>query len=484
MNKVVLIIFLLPFLLFAQMENPYKNLSDSDKVAALTHYFVKKQMQVAKPGPFRKGEFETTAMFEQRIAKAVETYKIEVARKKRSISKLTERAMGKAMGIVYGKPRLGELNYNADEGYFFTTLNSTKGSFSQKIVVNVPVSKARNFKANKKYLEPIVTYSLKGSKLLLSKVHVKLGKKSYLAQLTNQEHKSQEMKVAVADLADYSASLSLSKMDVSIDRDALARQSSNIAFDDLPQLLDGVKQAKSDNRKWLFIIGIENYDNTDNVTFAKKSARTFEKVMKKKLGIPNHHIYSLIDSKATSGSIKGKLKLMLRNVAKGDTIYFYYNGHGIPVMPSKEPYILPKDMIPEYVQDESFFKLENIYKMLSSSKAGKVVAVIDSCFSGATDNKSIIKGVAATRLKPKSIRFDKSKMVILAAGRDKQYSNMYEKRGHRLFSYFFMKSLLEGETHVNKIYSKIFQEVKEESLKMGDLKLQEPTAEGNKGMML
>ena len=187
----------------------------------------------------------------------------------------------------------------------------------------------------------------------------------------------------------------------------------------------------------------------------------------------------MIEDKSTTGAIKDNLELLIRNIKEGDTIYFYYSGHGIPVLPDNEPYILPKDKMPEMIGKDEFFKLRNIYKMLSDSKASKVVAIIDSCFSGATDGVSVVKGVAATRLKPKKVTFDTNKMVVMTAGQDKQYSNMYEEKGHRLFTYFVMKSLLKGKHNSEDIYREVYTNVKDESFKMGDMKVQEPQLEGN-----
>lgn len=169
----------------------------------------------------------------------------------------------------------------------------------------------------------------------------------------------------------------------------------------------------------------------------------------------------------------------MRNVKKGDSIYFYYSGHGIPVLPDNEPYILPKDKIPEMIGRDEFFKLKNIYNMLSESKASKVFAFIDSCFSGSTDGRSTIKGIAATRMKPKDVTFDQEKMAVITAGQGTQYSNMYEEKGHRLFTYYLMKTLLKGKTQIKDIYTDVYTNVKDESLKMGDLKKQEPQLNGN-----
>lgn len=251
------------------------------------------------------------------------------------------------------------------------------------------------------------------------------------------------------------------------------------ANEDINQKLKNYRIVNNDVKKWLIVIGIENYTETDGVKFAKNSSEIFTKVAQKTLGISDRNTYSFIDEKATSGAIKDKLEIMMTNIKEGDTIYFYYSGHGIPVLPDNEPYILPQDKMPEMIGKDEFFKLRNIYKMLSESKASKVVAIIDSCFSGATDGVSVVKGVAATRLKPKKVTFDTNKMIVMTAGQDKQYSNMYEEKGHRLFTYFVMKSLLKGKHNSEDIYREVYTNVKDESFKMGDMKVQEPQLEGN-----
>jgi uncharacterized caspase-like protein len=255
--------------------------------------------------------------------------------------------------------------------------------------------------------------------------------------------------------------------------------------DDIPNLLTKYKKTKIDNKKWLFIIGIENYNETDNIKYSKRTALAFKKVAQKTLGIKERNSYTLLDNKATGTAIKNRLRLLLSEVKKGDTIYFYYNGHGIPD-PSRggEPYMLPSDGIPDFIVEEKQFSLRNIYKQLSDSKANKVVAFVDSCFSGATDGVSIIKGVAGSRLVPKKVIFNKSKMVVLTAGRKKQYSNMYQDKGHRMFSYFVMKSLLSGKKDINLLFKEVSYKVSNTSNELGALKKQEPTIAGNRKIQL
>lgn len=255
--------------------------------------------------------------------------------------------------------------------------------------------------------------------------------------------------------------------------------------DDILVKLQNVKQTKVSDKRYLIVIGAENYDYTDNILYSQHTAQMFTEVAQKTLGISQKNTLELTSKNASMSRIQMEMNKLLRRVKNEDTIYFYYSGHGIPVVSEKnEPYILPIDVEPEFISEAPFFKLQNIYKTLANSKASKVVAFIDSCFSGATDGVSVIKGVAATRLKAKDVTFDTKKMVVITAGKDKQYSNMYEEKKYRLFSYFLMESMLKGRTNINDIYSDIYIKVKDESYKMGDMKLQEPTISGNKEIKL
>ena len=247
--------------------------------------------------------------------------------------------------------------------------------------------------------------------------------------------------------------------------------------------LENVEKVQEDPRKWLFVIGVEDYDSIDNVVYSEASAKTFVKLMQKVVGINERHTYTMIGDHATAGAIKSELANLLNNVKEGDTIYFYYSGHGIPVIPSKEPYLLPKDMTPAIIALEEDFKLQNVYKKLASSKAGKVIAIIDSCFSGATDGKSLFKGVAATRLVAKKVQVNKAKMAIITAGQDKEFSNMYKKKSHRLFSYFVMDAILKGKTDIKSLYQHTLDNVKGISFGLGDQFKQTPMIQGNEKLV-
>ncbi|MDH5518017.1 MAG: caspase family protein [Gammaproteobacteria bacterium] len=261
--------------------------------------------------------------------------------------------------------------------------------------------------------------------------------------------------------------------------DKMPEADSSGANDEL--LLAAEKSPKEafDPTRWLFVIGAGEYENTDDILYSEKSAEAFRVIAQKKLGISNRRTVSLIGKKATSGPIKDRLYQMISEVQQGDTIYFYYSGHGVPNIKTHDAYLLPTDRTPNTIIRDDFFKLENIYKELNTSAAGKVVAIIDSCFSGATDNHSLFKGVAAARLKTKKVKVDETKMVVMTAGKDDQFSNMYEQKKHRAFSYFVMKSLLSDVKDIKSMFRYVRSNVEDLTYELGNQYLQTPTISGD-----
>lgn len=433
-----------------------------------------------------KGEFEKQAEFEKRIeatkkanAIAIEKYKKEY---QAYYPKAKKEAMQKSLEIYYGKPVITDLAYDADNEIFGAKLAFENNSeLKHNIVIKMPPLAAQQFRADFEKITPIALFDFDGSNVSFRTVKFSHNKKEYLAMLTDKVIGGGAIQVAKLDANRPNMSNIATSISVSQGKNQTFDTSSLISTNDLDDLLAKAPNAKIDPKKWLFVVGLENYKYTDAIVYAKRSAQMFAKVAQKTLGVPRQNSYELIDEGATAAEIKNKMKMMLRNVKAGDTIYFYYNGHGVPaVNKQNEAFILSADMMPDFVGDEPAFMMKQIYKELSDSKASRIVAVIDSCFSGSTDGKSIHKGVAAGVLKPKSIDFDKTKMVVLTAGRDTQYSNAYIQKAHRMFSYFIMEELLKGEKNVKELYGKAYKNTIETTrANYGDLRLQEPTMEGN-----
>ena len=83
------------------------------------------------------------------------------------------------------------------------------------------------------------------------------------------------------------------------------------------------------------------------------------------------------------------------------------------------------------------------------------------------------------------MNFDKEKMVVLSAGKAHQYSNGYDTKGHRLFSFYIMKNILEGKKSIKNLHKSVKKQTYQTSIEeYGDSRTQEPTVDGNFRMKL
>lgn len=468
----------------------------ADTFSEKVDLFLKHELNsIAKPPrevQLVRGEFETTQEFNNRVAQEkvnqqqkVEAYERTIASSKQQAQ---ENAIKYALMSVWGKPILSELRYDADNGYFIANLGfEAKKDFHNTVAIKVDMSQARAFKAAFDSLNPQAVFDVENGNVSLKDIRITYNGTLYAAQFTDV--KPNETRVAVNLKNDFFTPTVTTDIKVANNTVSTLDPSKLQDFNELDRLLSSASFVQVDPKKWLFAIGIEKYDNTDAISYATRTADMFNKIAQKRLGVPQENSYVLINEGATQAKIKTAFTKLLNRVKEGDTIYFYYNGHGVPIAAQDfQPYMLAKDSDPDYIGDERYFSLNNIYGQLSSSKAAKVVAFVDSCFSGVTDGKSVLKGVAATKMKPKNTDFDREKMVVITAGKDHQYSNGYDKKGYRMFSYFAMKDLLTNDLYgktINDIYKNVKNQTYDASLEeYGDNRTQEPTISGNEAMRL
>ncbi|WP_300670069.1 caspase family protein [Desulfoluna sp.] len=269
--------------------------------------------------------------------------------------------------------------------------------------------------------------------------------------------------------------------------------------DDLPGRLKSSRPLDPHLTTWLFAMGIEAYDKASPIAYSRRSAELFTRVAMNRLGVPAENVFLLNDDgtteikglkgrtfPATAASIQDELRFLLRDVGEGDRIYVYYSGHGLPSLKDGgAPYLLARDQAPDFIHESPFFRIDTFFQTLSQSRAAEIVVFMDSCFTGVADGTSVFgNGRAATRLVPKAIGFDDRRMAVITAGTDRQFSNMYPEKGHRLFSYFLMKELMNDHDTLESLYQRVSQQTRRISRSRGGTQLQEPTARGNLHMRL
>ena len=408
----------------------------------------------------------------------------------------------RAVDSVFGQAKLSYISYNPDSELMHIRVSSYDGkNFSKKIAIKVKPANAKKLKEALSTLTPLVVFDIEidahsSVAFAIKEISVTYKTTEYVATDSTTDYRFKPTYVTIDNTTDFatkSSALALENTHVQfalqnpnlndkkyrLGAVALTADGAIIGVNEQVNEVRALSSVKKDATKWLFMIAIEKYAETDNVIYADRSANSLKAVLQKRLGIPKQNTFALFDKQATSGAIKDKLKRMLSRVKRSDTIYFYYSGHGVPSK-SGEAYILPSDKVVDFIDDDPFFKLANIYTLLSHSKAKHSFAFVDACFSGKTDGIALFKGVAPGLIRTKKTPYDEKKLTILTAGLDDEFSNMYEEKKYRLFSYFLTQALIEGVRDVSLLYKKVNVNVLQHSRKMGSRYEQSPQLYGNR----
>jgi len=254
--------------------------------------------------------------------------------------------------------------------------------------------------------------------------------------------------------------------------------------DELDFLLQNSSQEKIKKNSYAIVLGIEDYLLESNVNYSQNSAKMFSRYANKVLGVPNENIWEFINDRETSsGFIKAQWIDFLNIIPKDATVYFYYSGHGVPGNDGNA-YILPSDTNAETIVLDKQFRLSNIYKSLNDTKAKRIVAFVDSCFSGKDDNGNLLFGGVAPILRHNPLNIEKSKMTLITAGGANEFSNQYKEKQHRLFSFYLMKGLAKGFTSSEELFKYIRKNVLDKSRKIGYAYKQIPEISGLRNIQI
>ena len=440
-------------------------LKEMKNVSALFSVFAKSYVEQKINAWQLKGEFETTAQWQQRVTEST---------RRDMIKKYAEEAEQKFIAEATSKMtvNLSLGTYSADSKTFPITSNISSGT----MLVYVPLEKAPNFKASWSSIKYTPQFGIENDRIALAAIDFKLpngesyrySNRETLTHVTPKiDYKfNAPIEVNVADNSSYpkgkqtvtTASVSVGTSEVDVNIPATG--------------------ANKNVKTFAVIIANENYleAGVSQVDFALNDGETFKKYCIQTLGLPEENVS--YRANATLNNISREVD-WLRTVAekyKGDIkIIFYYAGHGISDEGTRVSYLLPVDGYGTNVK--SAYKLDDLYRELGSIPAKSVVVFMDACFSGAArDEKKMVastRGVAIKAIPGAPV----GNMVVFASSQSDETSLPYRAKGHGMFTYFLLKKLQESKGNVTlvELESYLSTNVGQQSVRI-NRKGQTPTA--------
>lgn len=490
-----------------------------------------------------RGEFEKPSAFLQRVEtaqteylKRIESYHQRTVEQQQSVEREQQAKMTYlptlrrlytqiALGHFLGSSQFQLHTYEAEPEFFPATISlqgAATTATDYPIILDEPIGPAKSLKPALQQAQPLLVYRLSNNILTLTHFLLQLPNQEVrVARLDNRtgrettltQYQVPEVSLPTQQLSSNSSTLSqimgaTEMLALNIDPEirklkqqlvtaqsganqqrivtlqqeiAQLEQRWQKSFDDdLPKLLAHTTPVAENPHHYALIIGIGQYAQTHNVEFADRSAKLFAQIAQRLLGVPSDHLITLYNEEATGSTIKTRIRFLGEQLTSKDKLFFYYAGHGIPNQDEEgEPYLLPYDLDPGFASHEEDMRLANIWQSLTKNHQGHVVAFLDSCFSGNTDNRMVFKGVAPGIFRRKAASIPAGKqLTIFAAGSQTQFANYYPEKGHRLFSYYLMEGLIKGYRTPQQLHGYLTNKVEKKSLRQGPSYRQQPQLQG------
>jgi hypothetical protein len=187
------------------------------------------------------------------------------------------------------------------------------------------------------------------------------------------------------------------------------------------------------------VVGVDGYKNLPHADFAENDAREMSSALIA-LGVPEENIVTLMGARAGLAEITKYVEEWLpRRISPDSRVFFYFSGHGAPDVKDGSAYLMPWDADATFVKSTGI-PLTRLYASLGDLPARQVIAMIDSCFSGAGGRSVVSAGLrplVSVRM-PASVP---SKISVLTASENEEVAGSLPERGHGLFSYYLLQGL-------------------------------------------
>ena len=207
-----------------------------------------------------------------------------------------------------------------------------------------------------------------------------------------------------------------------------------------------IPQAPRRRKGVAVVIGNRQYEHIDDVEFAGRDARVMGQYLEQALGFRRESISLVNDASKTDfeswfGSTEEHRGKLYHRARRGADIFVYYSGHGHSEGPARPAYLVPADAELATIAVTGYplrTLYDNLKKLVDEKSPGKLVVVMESCFSG-----YLAEGVSSTRWSVDNplLALKARGVVVMSAASGRETAKWYREKKHGLFTYFLLKAM-------------------------------------------
>jgi hypothetical protein len=253
-------------------------------------------------------------------------------------------------------------------------------------------------------------------------------------------------------------------------------------------------------RLWVVAIGVSKYQDPaiPSLGYADADARAVYDYFRDTFGLPASQLFLRINEQATLREVKSLLgtQIVARASDPRDTVILYFAGHGMRERFTRSldadglsKYFLPYDTSRTDLYSTAL-DMDEVTHILRRLAPGRVVVLLDSCFSGAAGGRSPFDPAAEGERTPITSEFldrmaqGKGRVVLTASGPDEPAQESADL-AHGIFTYYLLDGLRgaadlsgDGEIDIHEIYRYVSEQVARVTRGRQNPKLKEPDLVG------
>lgn len=234
--------------------------------------------------------------------------------------------------------------------------------------------------------------------------------------------------------------------DASFDAPAPSQPNGPTKPDDSSQAVGGDKTfshvGQPQPSAYAVVVGVQDYRDLPATPGSRADAEAFSKLLQTSLGVPKENIRTLIDDRATKSDLESALRWVKDNVPEKGRVYFYFSGHGAPDPAKGDAYLLPYEAKDNNIAHGGL-AIDTVLENLGESRAGEVLAFVDSCFSGKGERSVIEEGLRPLVPIKKVAAADK--IALFSASGAKEVSGSTADKDGGLFTHHLIAAVGNGE---------------------------------------
>ena len=210
--------------------------------------------------------------------------------------------------------------------------------------------------------------------------------------------------------------------------------------------------------KWAIVVGVGDYEdgNINDLPYAPEDAKEIYGLLREGGEFEEEHLLLMVDdspeeTQPTRSNILLKLSTWLQPVREGDTVLFYFSGHGIA--DAERGYLVPMTARMAVIREESI-RLDTVMGYLRASGGGKILVLLDACHSGmakvGAPTGAMGEGFEKSVSLEGATEREAEGEVVLASCQPNEYSYPYDPDrpfsldNRSLFTHFVLEGLRGG----------------------------------------